>query len=201
MENQKISRTIDAGAMVVEDCQAYDKVSPEELMERTQESLCQFFTVLYDLKKQQKLAEGEDGGILEHDRPIWSVDLPDPKVVLPREKPVPKPKPLTKWERFRLEKGIPTKAKRSRMVFDPITQDWVPRFGMGSIKKIEDKYNWIMEEKPKHVASGTDPYTFKKAEKKEQQEKQNLRELKNKIVASGPAGLGKSKAANSEAFE
>ena len=68
-------------------------------------------------------------------------------MVLPREKPIPKPKPLTKWEKFRLEKGITEKGKRSRMVFDPITKDWVPRFGMGSVKKIAEKHNWLMEEK------------------------------------------------------
>jgi hypothetical protein len=33
------------------------------------------------------------------------------------------------------------------MVFDPITKDFVPRYGMGSIKKIEDEHNWAMEEK------------------------------------------------------
>jgi len=46
------------------------------------------------------------------------------------------------------------------MVFDPITQDWVPRWGTGSIKKIEEKHNWLMHEKPKHVEAGMDPFTF-----------------------------------------
>ena len=92
-------------------------------------------------------------------------------MVLPREKPIPKPKPLTKWEKFRLEKGIQEKAKRSRMVYDPITQDWVPRFGMGSIKKIAEKHNWLMPESSKSVAAGLDPFTFKKNEKKLEQEK------------------------------
>lgn len=80
---------------------------------------------------------------------------------------------------------MPAKQKRSRMVFDPITKDWVPRYGMGSIKKIQDKYNWVMEEKPKHAEAGVDPYTYSKMEKKMDKEKQNLRELKNKISASG----------------
>lgn len=77
------------------------------------------------------------------------------------------------------------------MVYDPITKDWVPRFGMGSVKKIAEQHNWLMEEKPKHVEAGVDPFTYKKNEKKLEQEKQNLRELKNKITMSGPAGLGK----------
>jgi regulator of ribosome biosynthesis len=110
-------------------------------------------------------AGGEDE-ILEYTQSKHLVQLPEPLVVLPRMFPPPKPKPLTKWEKFRIERGMPTKGKRSRMVFDPITKDWVPRYGMGSIKKIEDKYNWLMEEKPKHVASGLDPFTYKKNEKK-----------------------------------
>jgi len=42
----------------------------------------------------------------------------------------------------------------------------VPRYGAGSIKKIEDKYKWMMEFKPKHEESGTDPFTFARNEKK-----------------------------------
>ena len=85
---------------------------------------------------------------------------------MPREKPIPKEKIMTKWEKFRIEKGIMEKEKRSRMVFDPVTNDWVPRYGMGSVKKIEEKHNWLMEEKPKHRESGIDPFTYKKNEKK-----------------------------------
>ena len=65
------------------------------------------------------------------------------------------------------------------MVYDEITKDWVPRFGMGSVKKIEDRHNWVMEEKQKHLESGLDPFTYKKNEKKLEKEKQDLRELKN----------------------
>lgn len=94
---------------------------------------------MFELNKQQKLeAGGEDGEILEYTKSKYTVELPMPNVVLPREKPIPKPKPLTKWEKFRLEKGITEKAKRSRMVYDPITKDWVPRFGLGSVKKIAE---------------------------------------------------------------
>jgi len=102
------------------------------------------------------------------------VDLPKSSVVLPREKPAPKEKALTKWEKFRAEKGMPARKKRSRMVFDPITKDWVPRHGTGSVKKIADAHNWLMEEKPKHREAGVDPFTYQKAEKKAKQEKQNL---------------------------
>ena len=80
------------------------------------------YRVLFELNRQQKLeAGGEDGEILEYAKSKYSVELPLPNVILPREKPIPKPKPLTKWEKFRQEKGILEKGKRSRMVYDPIT--------------------------------------------------------------------------------
>jgi len=61
-------------------------------MERTQESVCQFMKVLFDLKKEQRAKEGEQGEILEYTKAYWSVDLPKAKVVLPRQKIIPKPK-------------------------------------------------------------------------------------------------------------
>lgn len=180
-QKEVLNKNVDLGALLVEDCESFVKLSDEQLLKRTQENLCLIYKELFDLKKKQKALEGEDGEILEYTKAKFAVALPPSNYVLPREKPIPKPKPLTKWERFRLEKGIQAKEKRSRLVFDPITKDFVPRYGMGSIKKIEDKHNWLMEEKPEHVAAGMDPFTYQKQEKKLQKEKQDLRELKNQI--------------------
>ena len=58
------------------------------------------------------------------------VQLPDPVMRLPRAKPIPKPKPLTKWEKFAKEKGI-VKKKRSKLAFDEATQDWKRIHGYG----------------------------------------------------------------------
>ena len=57
------------------------------------------------------------------------------------------------------------------MVFDPISNDWVPRWGKDSVKKIEEKHNWIMPDKPKYAEAGMDPFTYAKAEKKAKKEK------------------------------
>jgi hypothetical protein len=40
-----------------------------------------------------------------------------------------------------------------------------------------------MVEKPKHVEAGIDPFTYARNEKKIEKEKQNLREVKNKVLA------------------
>jgi hypothetical protein len=124
---------------------------------------------------------------------LYSVQLPASKIVLPRQQPPPKEKQLTKWEKFRQERGITPREKRSRMVYDEITKDWVPRFGMGSIKKIQKNNEYIMVEKPKHVEAGMDPFTYKQNEKRLDKEKQNLREVKNKVLQDGVSSRDKGK--------
>jgi hypothetical protein len=63
-----------------------------------------------------------------------AITLPEPTTPLPREKPLPKPKPQTRWEKFAAEKGI-VKKKRSKMVWDETAQRWAPRFGYGKANK------------------------------------------------------------------
>jgi len=46
--------------------------------------------------------------------------MPKSTTVLPREKPCPKEKVKTKWEKFREERGLPARKKRSRLVFDAV---------------------------------------------------------------------------------
>jgi regulator of ribosome biosynthesis len=61
---------------------------------------------------------------------------------------LPKEKPLTKWEKFRIEKGLPSRRRRSRMVWNEDVKDWVPRWGAYSTKKIDEKLEWAIEAKP-----------------------------------------------------
>lgn len=179
--------TVSLGQMCIDDCRAYND-KEEDILAGLQDNVCAIYKYMFELKKRQRTAAGgEDHEILEHDKSKFSVFLPKNStedggenwIVLPREKPIPKEKQLTKWERFRLEKGIAAKGKRSRMIYDEVSKDWVPRFGMGSAKKIAERHNWVMEERKKHVDAGLDPFTYKKNEKNLEKEKQNLRELKN----------------------
>ena len=68
--------------------------------------------------------------------------LPPPTEILPREKPIPKAKPLTKWEQYAKEKGI-QKQKKSKLVWDDVVKEWVPRFGYKKAKAEVEK-NWLM---------------------------------------------------------
>jgi len=69
--------------------------------------------------------------------------LPPPVLQLPRSKPLPKPKPPTKWERFAAAKGIQHK-KRDKKVWDEEKQDWVNRWGKGG-KNRELDDQWLTE--------------------------------------------------------
>ena len=109
-----------------------------EFSKRTASNLCILYKQLFDLKKAQDAKHGPDGEILEYTKSRYMVEMPSTIQVLPREKPCPTEKPKTKWERFREERGMAPRQKRSRLVFDPITNDWVPRWGTGSVKKIAD---------------------------------------------------------------
>jgi regulator of ribosome biosynthesis len=71
--------------------------------------------------------------------------LPPPTTLLPRTKPLPKPKPPTRWERFAAAKGI-QKKRRERMIWDEERQDWVPRWGRGGKNK-ETEEAWLAEVK------------------------------------------------------
>jgi len=102
---------------------------------------------------------------------------------LPRQKPVPKQKPKTRWQEFMEERNM-RKRKRSKLVFDEESGDWRPRWGYGSIKKARETRSSIHE-----VKEGENPYAdpFAKAaaERKLIAAKQKLREVRNKVEAAG----------------
>lgn len=68
--------------------------------------------------------------------------LPAPTFTLPREKPLPKPKPLTKWQKYAQEKGI-TKTKKSNLTWDQTLRKWVPRYGFKKAAAEKEK-NWLL---------------------------------------------------------
>ena len=143
------------------------------------------------MKAKQDAQHGEDGEILEYTKSTYTMMMPASKTILPREKPAPLTEAKTKWEKFREEKGLPPRKKRSRLVYDPIQKDWVPRWGKGSIKKLAEGDNWLMHEKPKHVESGMNPFDYARAEKKGKLEKQNLATLKNQLHKTKPGDMKK----------
>ena len=85
--------------------------------------------------------------------------LPPGTSTIPREKPIPIPKPPTKWEKYAKEKGIENKKKKSRMVWDDVVKDWVPRFGYKKAKAEVEK-NWAMEWKVIRISADILKYYY-----------------------------------------
>lgn len=102
--------------------------------------------------------------------------LPKSKFILPREKPAPKPKPLTKWQTFAKEKGIKT-TKKSRITWDEVLNKWVPRYGYKKAKAEKEK-DWIIEV-PGNVDPYTDMFEKKNSIKQEKVAKNEFQRLRN----------------------
>lgn len=58
-------------------------------------------------------------------------------------KPVPKPKPLTKWQQFAKGKGI-EKKKKNKLTWDDQLKKWIPTYGFKKVRAEKDK-NWVIE--------------------------------------------------------
>ena len=172
--------TIDYGHFLIQDTSHLTTPSNPDLTETTivnhaKNNYIQFTKGLFEMLKSQ---QGQDDESRDYDKAPDDVTLPKPILVLPRYLPIPKEKPLTKWEKYRKEKGIQNK-KRSRMVYSELAKDWVPRWGKGSAKKIEEQANWAIEDD----GSGINPFAKKKAEKNLAKAKQEKKEMKNKLNA------------------
>lgn len=111
------------------------------------------------------------------------VDLPDGQFRLPREKPIPKERVLTKWEKFAKEKGI-QKKRRDRLVLDPNTGEYVPRYGKGSKNSLDRDV--VLP----HKASRGDNYNpF--AEKRKEKQKRIKDNKKKQLSNLGRAAKGR----------
>ncbi|XP_054168027.1 ribosome biogenesis regulatory protein homolog [Oppia nitens] len=115
--------------------------------------------------------------------------LPAVGYLLPRSKPIPKPKAPTKWETYAKMKGIQNK-KKDKLVWDEESKQWKPRFGYRGINQQKD---WVIE-----VPNNADPnvnYFEKRSEdKKERIAKNELQRLRNiarsqKVKVAGNTGI------------
>ncbi|KAF8555386.1 RRS1-domain-containing protein [Imleria badia] len=102
--------------------------------------------------------------------------LPAPTTPLPRSKPLPKPKPPTKWERFAASKGIQQK-RRERKIWDEEKQEWVDRWGREGKNK-EKEVQWINEVKA-DAAIDVDPAQEARTARKARVAKNERQRLQN----------------------
>ncbi|KAI0312590.1 RRS1-domain-containing protein [Amylostereum chailletii] len=160
---------VDAGFLTVTDPNPIDKEEYEENLEQCLQSTARdgiqvLLASLFTLPTQSS----PDGPLAK---------LPPPTTQLPRAKPLPKPKPPTKWEKFARAKGI-QQTKREKKVWDEEKQEWVNRWGWGGKNK-ELETQWLTEV-PANAETDFDPSKKARDERKarvaknERQRHQNL---------------------------
>jgi len=104
------------------------------------------------------------------------VSFPAGSTRLPRAKPVPKAKQLTKWEKYAKEKGI-TKRKKDKLEWDEELNKWVPRYGFKKSQAEKEK-SWVVE-LPGNAKDTDDPIAQRKTKKEEAVAKNELQRLRN----------------------
>merc|ERR1719147_4956 len=100
-----------------------------------------------------------------------------PTTIIPREKPMPKPKAMTKWEKYAKDKGIVKKKKKDRLVWDDVVSKWVPQFGYKKVVNEQQK-NWMMPLKG-NAPDNEDPFEKEAEAKREKVAKNELQRLRN----------------------
>eukprot|EP01059_Diplonema_ambulator_P013892 TRINITY_DN24598_c0_g1_i1.p1 TRINITY_DN24598_c0_g1~~TRINITY_DN24598_c0_g1_i1.p1 ORF type:complete len:231 (+),score=69.16 TRINITY_DN24598_c0_g1_i1:51-743(+) len=116
-------------------------------------------------------SEKADGGRL--------AKLPFPSSMIPREKPPPKEKELTKWEEFKKEKGLKSR-KKAKRVYDEDADEWIGTYGAKRARH-EREHTWIKEVPDNYVpkVEGGDAFLDEQMERKERVKKQKAREAAN----------------------
>ncbi|KAJ8875013.1 hypothetical protein PR048_022903 [Dryococelus australis] len=104
------------------------------------------------------------------------VRLPPASTILPRENRIPKPKPLTKWQRFAREKGIQRK-KKGKLTWDDALKKWVPNYGYRKAKAEKEK-NWLVEV-PQSSDPMQDQFAARAEKRKERIAKNEFQRLRN----------------------
>mmetsp|Transcript_9232 Transcript_9232/g.27795 ORF Transcript_9232/g.27795 Transcript_9232/m.27795 type:complete len:270 (+) Transcript_9232:127-936(+) len=152
----------DEGVLCVFDSSAGDDVQPaaEALIHR-----------LFQLERAEDPGPG-----------VRVVSLPDAVTRLPREKPVPRPREMTKWEVFAKEKGIQKKKKRDRMVWDEEAGEFKPIYGYKRSKSTADVP--IMEHRA-DFEPGENPFNRLAKDKKKRVAENTKKRLANEDKSSG----------------
>ncbi|KAK1403546.1 Ribosome biogenesis regulatory protein [Heracleum sosnowskyi] len=168
MSEQNSNFEVDLGNLMAFDPHRHFSTPPsrEELVKESLQQGTKLVQAIADSLFSLTSTEDRDGPI---------VKLPPPTTRLPREKPLPKPRPPTKWEEFAKKKGIKN-YKKDKQVFDEQTGTWKRRFGYDRVN--DDNDVPIIEAKLTDEP-GQDPFAKRRTEKKQRVEKQEKNRLHN----------------------
>ncbi|EJD76693.1 hypothetical protein LOAG_16371 [Loa loa] len=160
---------VDAGNLLIVDNDplidedSKKKPSEEELSARVRDNAQFLFNKIWELERKRI------------DEAICA-KLPGPLFRLPREKPLPSERQLTKWEQYAQQKGI-RKRKKDRKVFDEQTQEWKARYGYKSVKDNNAK-EWLIEI-PDNKDPMVDYFDERRNAKREKVNKNEMQRLRN----------------------
>ncbi|RZC39529.1 RRS1 domain containing protein [Asbolus verrucosus] len=159
---------IDVGALLAVDSNALDskalRVSPNDyLLKLTRDNTQLLFNEIFELPTE-KIDE------------VIVAKLPKQRFSLPRCKPVPKPRPLTKWQEFAKAKGI-VKKKKSKLSWDEQLKKWIPLYGFRRTTAQKEK-DWVLEV-PQNANPMEDQFAKKIEAKSERVAKNELQRLRN----------------------
>merc|ERR1712228_632286 len=97
------------------------KLKEKYLYDMTRQNVQAMVNKLYSLQPI-KTGPNDDPGLV--------VKLPPPRIKLPRAKPIPESKPMTRWEKFALRKGIRTSKKTKDLLqWDVDSKSWKKKYG------------------------------------------------------------------------
>lgn len=122
-----------------------------------------------------------------------TLTLPPPTTELPRWKPLPKAKPMTKWEAFARKKGVGkfggNKAggaklaeRRRNLVFNEATGEWEKKWGYKGKGKPDEEWAVEVDEKKANDGAG-EVRKEAKSERMERLRRQERKERRNKTRA------------------
>ncbi|CAB4375806.1 RRS1-domain-containing protein [Rhizophagus irregularis] len=122
-------------------------------------------------------------------------ELPEQITVIPREKPLPKLKPPTRWEKFAKAKGIQHRNK-NKMIYDEATGEWVPRWGYKGTNG-DGANDWLIPV-PQNDDPFEDQFSKRREAKKERIAKNEARHRRN--IEESEAALNQTKGADARSL-
>lgn len=158
------------------DAESYECVLEEYLQSTAREGVQALVGALFSLP----ITRSEEGPLAQ---------LPPPTTQLPRAKPLPKPKPPTKWEQFAKARGIQHRHK-DKKVWDEERQEWVNRWGWKGTNKKEE-VQWLTEV-PANADVDYDPSKVARDKRKEKMAKNEKQHQANLARAQKTQGVSSS---------
>lgn len=119
------------------------------------------------------------------------LSLPPGTTPLPREKPLPTPKPPTKWEQFAKRKGIApkTKEQRKNLTYNEERGEWEKKWGYKGDQRARDRadgkvaHDWVVEVNPAQEAKLKEGETVRGVGRRERKERARRNERKERSNA------------------